>query len=173
MDRSQKADAVAELNRTFGEVGVVVVTRNLGMTVKQSTDLRNKMREAGASYKVSKNKLAKIAADGTDYAAIADLLTGPTALATSARPRGCGQGRRRIRQDERQARDRRRSNGRAAAQRGRREGARDSLPSLDELRAQDRGASSLHRRPSSQPSPRHRPRSSHAFFRAYAEKEAA
>ncbi|MET0307242.1 MAG: 50S ribosomal protein L10 [Sphingomonas sp.] len=86
MDRSQKADAVAELNRTFNEVGVVVVTRNLGMTVKQSTDLRNKMRAAGASYKVSKNKLAKIAAEGTDYAVLADLLTGPTALSTSADP---------------------------------------------------------------------------------------
>lgn len=86
MDRSQKADAVAELNRTFGEVSVVVVTRNLGMTVKQSTDLRNKMRDAGASYKVAKNSLAKIAIEGTDYAGISDLLTGPTALATSADP---------------------------------------------------------------------------------------
>ncbi len=86
MDRSQKADAVAELNRTFNEVGVVVITRNLGMTVKQSTDLRNKMREAGASYRVSKNKLAKIAAQDTDYSVIADLLTGPTALATSIDP---------------------------------------------------------------------------------------
>jgi large subunit ribosomal protein L10 len=86
MDRSQKADAVAELNRTFNEVGVVVVTRNLGMTVKQSTDLRNKMRAAGATYKVSKNKLAKIAAEGTDYAVISDLLTGPTALSTSIDP---------------------------------------------------------------------------------------
>jgi large subunit ribosomal protein L10 len=86
MDRSQKADAVAELNRTFNEVGVVVITRNLGMTVKQSTDLRNKMRAAGASYKVSKNKLAKIATEGTDYAVIADLLTGPTALSTSTDP---------------------------------------------------------------------------------------
>lgn len=86
MDRSQKTEAVAELNRTFGEVSVVVVTRNLGMTVKQSTDLRNKMRDAGASYKVAKNSLAKIAIEGTDYAGIADLLTGPTALATSADP---------------------------------------------------------------------------------------
>ena len=86
MDRSQKADAVAELKSTFGEVGVVVVTRNLGMSVKQSTDLRNKMREAGASYRVSKNKLAKIAAAETDYSVIADLLTGPTALATSTDP---------------------------------------------------------------------------------------
>ena len=86
MDRSQKTDAVAELNRTFNEVGVVVVTRNLGLTVAQSTQLRMKMREAGASYKVSKNKLAKIALEGTDYAGLSDLLTGPTALASSADP---------------------------------------------------------------------------------------
>ena len=86
MDRSQKTDAVAELNRTFGEVGVVVVTRNLGMSVAQSTQLRTKMREAGASYKVAKNRLAKIALEGTDYTVLADLLKGPTALATSADP---------------------------------------------------------------------------------------
>lgn len=86
MDRSQKAESVAELNRTFGEVAVVVVTRNLGLTVAQSTQLRVRMREAGASYKVSKNKLAKIALEGTDYVGIADLLTGPTALATSTDP---------------------------------------------------------------------------------------
>jgi len=86
MDRTQKSEAVAELNRTFNEVGVVVVTRNLGMTVAQSTGLRNKMREAGASYKVSKNRLARIAADGTPYAVLSDLLTGPTALATSTDP---------------------------------------------------------------------------------------
>ena len=86
MDRSQKTQAVAELNANFNEVGVVVVTRNLGMTVKQSTDLRNKMRDAGASYKVSKNRLAKIALAGTDYEGLADLLTGPTALSSSIDP---------------------------------------------------------------------------------------
>ncbi|MBW4329761.1 50S ribosomal protein L10 [Stakelama sp. CBK3Z-3] len=86
MDRSQKTEAVAELNRTFSEVGVVVVTRNLGLTVAQATDLRNKMREAGATYKVAKNRLAKIALDGTEYTSIADLLVGPTALATSEDP---------------------------------------------------------------------------------------
>ena len=86
MDRSQKTDAVAVLNRTFNEVAVVVVTRNLGLTVAQSTQLRNKMREAGASYKVSKNRLAKIALEGTEYAGISDLLTGPVALATSTDP---------------------------------------------------------------------------------------
>ena len=56
------------------------------MTVTQSTDLRNKMRDAGASYKVAKNRLAMIALDGTDYGSLADLLTGPTALATSTDP---------------------------------------------------------------------------------------
>ena len=86
MDRAQKTELVAELNRTFSEVGVVVVTRNLGLTVAQSTQLRTKMREAGASYKVSKNKLAKIALDGTDYLSLGDMLTGPVGLASSIDP---------------------------------------------------------------------------------------
>ena len=86
MDRSQKTEAVAELNANFRKVGVVVVTRNLGMTVAQSTQLRGRMRDAGATYKVSKNKLAKIALEGTDYAGLSDLLTGPVGLATSADP---------------------------------------------------------------------------------------
>ena len=86
MDRSQKADAVAALNATFSQVGVVVVTRNLGMTVEQTTALRVKMLEAGASFKVSKNSLAKLAIVGTDYASIDDLLVGPVALGTSVDP---------------------------------------------------------------------------------------
>jgi large subunit ribosomal protein L10 len=67
-------------------MGVVVVTRNLGMSVAQSTVLRQKMREAGAAYKVTKNNLAKIAVQDTDYVAISDMLTGPVGLATSADP---------------------------------------------------------------------------------------
>ena len=86
MDRSQKAESVAQLNATFNEVGVVVVTRNLGLSVAQSTELRVKMREAGASYKVAKNRLAKLAIANTDYDGIGDMLTGPTALATSVDP---------------------------------------------------------------------------------------
>jgi large subunit ribosomal protein L10 len=86
MDRNQKSEVVTTLNATFAEIGVVVVTRNLGMTVAQSTDLRQKMRDAGASFKVTKNKLAKIALNGTQYEPISDLLTGPIALATSADP---------------------------------------------------------------------------------------
>ena len=86
MDRSQKAESVASLNATFNEVGVVVITRNLGMSVAQSTLLRTKMRDAGAQFKVSKNSLAKLAIANTDYAGIGELLTGPVALATSVDP---------------------------------------------------------------------------------------
>ena len=86
MDRAQKAELVAELKSTFEGTSVVIVTRNLGLTVAQSTALRTKMRDAGANYKVSKNKLARIAVEGTVYTALNDLLVGPTALSTSVDP---------------------------------------------------------------------------------------
>ncbi|HVM37021.1 MAG TPA: 50S ribosomal protein L10 [Sphingomicrobium sp.] len=86
MDRSQKADLVAELKQVFSETSVVVVTRNLGLSVAQSTDLRLRMRDAGAQFKVAKNRLALIALDGTQYKPIGELLKGPTALATSPDP---------------------------------------------------------------------------------------
>ena len=86
MDRSQKADAIVALNANFQEVGVVVITRNLGMTVAQSSVLRGKIREAGATYKVAKNSLAKLAVKGTSYEALGDLFTGPTAIASSVDP---------------------------------------------------------------------------------------
>jgi large subunit ribosomal protein L10 len=86
MDRSQKADLVGELKQVFAETSVVVITRNLGLTVAQSTDLRLRMRDAGAQFKVAKNRLALIALDGTRYQGIGDMLSGPTALATSVDP---------------------------------------------------------------------------------------
>ena len=86
MDRAQKAEQVAELKQTFNEASAVVITRNLGLSVAQSTALRNRMRDAGARYKVAKNTLALIAVEGTTYAPISDMLTGPTALATSTDP---------------------------------------------------------------------------------------
>lgn len=86
MDRVQKAEAVAELKQAFSGANLVVVTRNLGLSVAQSTQLRTRMREAGASFKVAKNRLALIAIEGTGYAQIGDMLTGPTALATSSDP---------------------------------------------------------------------------------------
>lgn len=86
MDRAQKAEQIAALKQTFDETQVVVVTRNLGLTVAQSTALRNRMREAGASFRVTKNTLTLIALEGTTYAPVSDMLTGPTALATSSDP---------------------------------------------------------------------------------------
>ena len=86
MDRSQKADLVDELKNVFSETSVVVVTRNLGLSVAQSTELRLKMRDAGAQFKVAKNRLALIALEGSRYSPIGDLLKGPTALATSGDP---------------------------------------------------------------------------------------
>ena len=86
MDRSQKAESVAQLNAVFNEVGVVVITRNLGLSVGQSTALRGKMRDAGASYKVAKNRLAKLALKDTQYEGLEEYLTGPTALAWSTDP---------------------------------------------------------------------------------------
>ena len=86
MDRSQKADAVAELSEVFNEVAVVVVTRNLGMSVAQSTALRTKMRDTGATYKVAKNRLAKLALNDTPYTGLDEFLSGPTGLAWSTDP---------------------------------------------------------------------------------------
>ena len=86
MDRSQKADLVDQLKNVFTETSVVVVTRNHGLSVDQSTDLRLKMRDAGAQFIVAKNRLALIALHGTRYQPIGDLLKGPTALATSTDP---------------------------------------------------------------------------------------
>ncbi|HBK14468.1 MAG TPA: 50S ribosomal protein L10, partial [Erythrobacter sp.] len=76
----------AQLSEVFAQSGVVVVTRNLGLTVDQSTELRTKMREAGATYKVAKNRLAKLALKDTDYTGLDEFLTGPTALGYSEDP---------------------------------------------------------------------------------------
>ena len=86
MDRSQKADLVDQLKQVFTQTSVVVVTRNLGLSVAQSTELRLKMRDAGAQFKVAKNRLALIALEDSRYKPIGDLLKGPTALATSVDP---------------------------------------------------------------------------------------
>ncbi len=86
MDRNQKAEVVDALRTMLSDAGAVVITRNGGLTVAQSTALRVKMREAGATYKVAKNRLVKIAIDGTPYAGMADMLTGPVGLAISSDP---------------------------------------------------------------------------------------
>ncbi|MEO3431523.1 50S ribosomal protein L10 [Pelagibius sp. CAU 1746] len=86
MDRSQKEELVASLHQTFSETNLVVVTQQSGMTVTEASDLRRKMLAAGASYKVTKNRLTRLALEGTKYEALKELFTGPTAIAVSEDP---------------------------------------------------------------------------------------
>ncbi len=86
MDRTEKREFVAALGQVFQETSMVVVTRNAGLTVAEVSDLRRRMRAAGVSYKVAKNRLAVLALDGTRFGGIKPMLTGPTALAWSADP---------------------------------------------------------------------------------------
>ena len=86
VDRTEKREFVASLAAGFAETSMVVVTRNSGLTVAEVTDLRRRMRAAGAQFKVAKNRLALRALDGTQFDGIAKLLKGPTALAWSSDP---------------------------------------------------------------------------------------
>ncbi len=86
MDRTEKREFVASLAEVFAETSMVVVTRNAGLTVAEATDLRRRMRAAGASYKVAKNRLTALALDGTRFDGIKPLLKGPTALAWAKDP---------------------------------------------------------------------------------------
>ena len=86
MDRAQKEQVVEELGQIFASSGVVVVAHYEGMTVAEMQDLRARMRDAGGSVRVAKNRLAKIALDGKPCASIADYLTGMTVLAFSDDP---------------------------------------------------------------------------------------
>ena len=86
MDRTEKREFVSSLAAVFAETSMVVVTRNDGMTVAEVTDLRNRMRAAGAKFKVAKNRLAVLALDGTKFDGIKPMLKGPTALAWARDP---------------------------------------------------------------------------------------
>lgn len=86
MDRAEKKELVATLNQVFKTTGTIVVAHNLGLTVNQVNDLRNKMAQAGATVKVAKNRLAKLALDGTDAEGMKGLFTGPTMLAFASDP---------------------------------------------------------------------------------------
>jgi large subunit ribosomal protein L10 len=86
VDRAEKQELIGLLQEIFKASGVVVVAHYSGLTVAQMQDLRKQMKQAGATVKVAKNRLAKIALDGTDVATIAPLLKGPTLLAYSTDP---------------------------------------------------------------------------------------
>ncbi|PYE85196.1 50S ribosomal protein L10 [Phyllobacterium leguminum] len=86
MDKAEKREFVAWLNGAFTESGSVVVAHYTGLTVAQMNDLRSKMRAAGGTVKVAKNRLAKIALQGTESEEIASLFTGQTLVAYSTDP---------------------------------------------------------------------------------------
>jgi large subunit ribosomal protein L10 len=86
VDRAAKKELVAELNGVFRANSVVVVAHYAGLTVADMQKLRMQMKQAGAQVKVAKNRLAKIALDGTDAAVVMPLLKGPTVIAYSGDP---------------------------------------------------------------------------------------
>ena len=86
MEKAKKAEVVEDLNGVFAKAGSVVVAHYSGMTVAQMSDLRTRMRAAGASFRVSKNRLAVLALKGTPVEGIAHLFKGPTGIAVSDDP---------------------------------------------------------------------------------------
>lgn len=86
MDRTEKREFVTELNQALSGTSMIVVTRNAGLTVAEATNLRRKMRDSGATFKIAKNRLANLALEGTPFDGIRPLLKGPTALAWSKDP---------------------------------------------------------------------------------------
>jgi large subunit ribosomal protein L10 len=86
VDRAEKSEMVSGLNQVFSSTGVVVVAHYSGLNVAEMTALRGRMRDAGASLKVAKNRLVKLALKGTDVEHISDLFQGPTVIAYSDDP---------------------------------------------------------------------------------------
>ena len=86
MDRSQKEAQVVELRQTFEAHHLMVITHQTGLTVAEVSILRNQMRDAGAKFRVTKNRLAKIAIKGSKFEQLADQFSGPTAIAVSEDP---------------------------------------------------------------------------------------
>lgn len=86
MNRDEKQAQIEFLQGVFGDSSIVLVAHNTGLTVAQMTELRGKVRAAGAGFKVAKNRLAKIALKGTAYESITGHFKGPTAIAYSSDP---------------------------------------------------------------------------------------
>lgn len=86
MDRNQKAEFVSDLHEVLGSVQTVVVAHYKGLTVADLNELRSKMAAVGASFRVTKNRLTRLALEGTNFEGLGDLFTGPTGIAISADP---------------------------------------------------------------------------------------
>lgn len=88
MERSLKHSLVAELQGVFSDAGIVIVTKNKGLTVKQARELRRGIKSAHSTHRVAKNRLVKIALKGTRFDQLSELMNGPTAISYSADPVG-------------------------------------------------------------------------------------
>ena len=86
MERAEKREVVSALHDAFAKTGVVVVAHYAGLSVADMTKLRREMKDAGGKVKVAKNRLVKLALEGTDAKGIAELLRGPTCIAYSDDP---------------------------------------------------------------------------------------
>ena len=86
MKRSDKNEFVQSLKEELNNSSSVIVTHYAGLSVKDTDDLRKAMRENGAIFKVTKNRLTKLALVDTQYESITDLFSGPTAIAYSSNP---------------------------------------------------------------------------------------
>lgn len=83
MIRSEKVNAVNELEQLYRNNSAIIVTHYHGLTVEAVTKLRNNLRKDGAKFKVVKNTLAKIAAKQAGIANVDSLFKGPVAIAYS------------------------------------------------------------------------------------------
>ncbi|MBR2137188.1 MAG: 50S ribosomal protein L10 [Alphaproteobacteria bacterium] len=86
MNREEKTELLGLLNEVFSNAESVVITEYLGLTVAEADQLRNKIREAGASLRVTKNRIARLAVKGTKFEGLADLFKGPVAMAYASDP---------------------------------------------------------------------------------------
>lgn len=86
MNRDEKAQLLNELKQLFEDSEVVVISHYKGLTVAEVSELRNNIRKAGAGFKVTKNRITRLALKDTKFADLADQFTGPTAIAFANDP---------------------------------------------------------------------------------------
>ena len=86
MNREEKTELLAELNGIFNGAESVVLAEYIGLTVAEAEALRKKIREAGASLRVTKNRIARLALKDTKFEGLADLFKGPVVMAYASDP---------------------------------------------------------------------------------------
>lgn len=86
MNREEKAQLLSDLNELFNSSEIIVVSHYKGLTVTEVSELRDNIRKAGAGFKVTKNRITRLALKGTKFEGLTDLFKGPTAIAFASDP---------------------------------------------------------------------------------------